>query len=174
MSEWARWLLLGCLSILFGALALANAVAVSFGITIVTGSLLILAGLIQVGIGFKDDGGLNKAISIMLGLLVAVLGLSFVRNPFEGMMSLTLVITLFIGAAGVLRLFWAFQMRQTRFFWMMLLSGSLSILLAGFIFANFEQASARLLGILLGIELLFNGLALVVLALFLRTRLDNL
>lgn len=174
MSEWTRWLLLGCLSVLFGVLALANAVAVSFGITIVTGSLLIASGLFQIGIGFQDEGTGNKVVSIMLGLLVTVLGVSFVRNPFDGMMSLSLVITLSIAAAGVLRLIWAFRMRKTGFFWMMLLSGALSILLAGFIFANFEQASARLLGILLGLELLFNGLALMVLALFLRTRADSI
>lgn len=173
MNEWTRWLLLGCLSVLFGVLALANAVAVSFGITLVTGSLLILAGTIQVVVGVQDEGAGNKLISIILGLLVAILGVSFLRNPFEGMMSLTLVITLFIGSAGVLRLFWAFRMRQTRFFWMMVLSGALSIVLAGVIFANFEQASARLLGILLGLELLFNGLALVVLSLFLKTRLNG-
>ena len=65
MSEWTRWLLLGCLSVLFGALALGNAVAVSFAITLVTGSLLILAGAIQVCIGFYDDGGRNKFISLV-------------------------------------------------------------------------------------------------------------
>jgi uncharacterized membrane protein HdeD (DUF308 family) len=168
MSDWARWLLLGCMSAIFGGLALANAVAVSIAITVVTGSMLIMAGMIQVGVGISDDGNLNKVISVLLGLLVTVLGVSFVSNPMDGMMSLTAVITVLIAAAGTLRLIWAFRMRRTRYYWMMLFSGALSILLAGYIFANFEQASAKLLGILLGIELLFNGLALAVLAFFLR------
>ena len=51
----------------------------------------------------------------------------------------------------------------------MLISGALSILLAGYILANFARASVNLLGILLGIELLFNGAGLIVLAFFLRT-----
>ncbi|PRY20878.1 uncharacterized membrane protein HdeD (DUF308 family) [Aliiruegeria haliotis] len=174
MSEWARWMMIGLLSVLFGILALGNAVAVSLAIAVVTGSLLILAGGIQAVVGLTDDTPLNKFLSVMIGLLVVILGVSFVRNPFEGTLSLTLVVTLFIGSAGILRLFWAFRMRETGFFWMMLLSGALSILLAGYIFANFAEASTKLLGILLGLELLFNGLALVVLGLFLRAYSDDI
>jgi len=174
MQEWTRWVLLGLLSFLFGILALAHAVTVSVAIAMVTGTLLLLAGIIQIVFGSFDRGGWNKFLSMMLGLLVAILGLSFLRNPFEGLMSLTLVVTLFIAAAGMLRLVSAYRMRQTGFFWMMLVSGSLSILLAGYIFANFVQASEQLLGILLGIELLFNGFALAVLGLFLRANSDDL
>ncbi|NDR57808.1 HdeD family acid-resistance protein [Aliiruegeria sabulilitoris] len=173
MSEWARWLMAGLLSIALGALALGNAVAVSIGIVWVTGSMLLLAGGVQMVLGFSDNGLGNKALSMLLGLLIAVLGLSFMRNPLEGTMSITAVITLVIAFAGVLRLFWAFRMRQTGYYWMMLISGSLSILLAGFILANFLQTSERLLGILLGIELVFNGAALSVLALFLRAHTDE-
>lgn len=173
MNEWSRWLVLGLLSVLFGILALGHAVAVSVWIAVFTGSLLLLAGVIQAIVGISDTGGWNKFVSVMLGLLVAVLGLSFLRNPLEGVVSLTLLVTLGIAAAGVFRLIWAFRMRHTGYFWMMLLSGALSILLAGYIFANFEQASERLLGILLGVELLFNGLALSVLGLFLRAYSDD-
>ncbi len=174
MSEWSRWLLIGVLSILFGILALGNAVAVSVAIVWVTGSMLLLAGTFQTIAGFYDAGTGNKFISVTLGLLTAILGLSFMKNPFEGTMSITLVITMFIAAGGMLRLIWAARMRHTGFFWMMLFSGALSILLAGYIFANFEQASEKLLGILLGLELLFNGAAIVVLALFLRAYSDEL
>lgn len=172
MSDWSKWLLLGLLSVLFGVLALGNAVAVSVAIAWVTGSMLLLAGTFQTIVGFMDDGPGNKFVSVVLGLLVAILGISFMRNPFEGVMSITLVVTLFIGGGGLLRLIWAFRMRETNYFWMMLVSGALSILLAAYIFANFEQASQKVLGILLGIELLFNGLALVVLGLFLRAYSD--
>ena len=50
----------------------------------------------------------------------------------------------------------------------MLISGALSVLLAGYIWANFETASISILGIMLGIELLFNGWGLIVMGLFAR------
>lgn len=174
MGEWTKWLIAGLLSVALGLLALANAVAVSTAIVWVTGSMLLLAGSVQAVLGFSDDTSFNRFLSVMLGLLIAVLGISFMRNPLEGTMSITALIALIIGAVGVLRLVWAFRMRQTGYFWMMLISGALSILLAGFIFANFQQASEKLLGILLGVELLFNGGALAVLALFLRAHTDEL
>ena len=173
MSEWTRWLVAGLLSFALGLVALGNAVAVSIGIVWVTGSMLLLAGSTQAVLGFSDSGFGNKVLSVMLGVLMAMLGISFMRNPLEGTMSITAVITLVIASAGVLRLIWAFRMRQSGYFWMMLFSGSLSILLAGFILANFMQTSERLLGILLGIELLLNGVALSVLALFLRAYTDE-
>ena len=173
MSEWARWLIAGLLSAGLGILALANAMAVSISIVWVSGSLLVLVGAVHTYVGFSDERGTNRCLSTMLGLLTAVLGLSFMRNPLEGTMSITAVITLVITIAGLLRLFWAFRLRQTVYFWMMLITGALSILLAGFIFANFWQASVQILGILLGIELIFNGAALTVLGLFLRAHSDE-
>ncbi|WP_116132112.1 HdeD family acid-resistance protein [Tropicimonas sp. IMCC34043] len=168
MTEWTRWMGLGVLSIVFGILAMTEAVAVSVAITWVTGTLLVLAGLFQTILGAGDRGPANKFFSVMLGLLMIVLGVSFIRNPFQGMLSLTVVLTAAIAVAGTLRLFWAFRMRQTHYFWMMLISGALSLLLAGYIFANLAAVSTQILGILLGVELILNGLALSVLALFLR------
>lgn len=51
----------------------------------------------------------------------------------------------------------------------MLLSGVLTVLLAAYITANFFEVAPGLLGILLGIELLFNGIGLIVLAFFLKS-----
>jgi uncharacterized membrane protein HdeD (DUF308 family) len=65
--------------------------------------------------------------------------------------------------------FWAYLVRETRLFWPLILSGALSVLLAGFVIANFFEIAPQLLGVLLGIELLFNGAGLIALAFFLRT-----
>ncbi len=51
----------------------------------------------------------------------------------------------------------------------MLISGAFSVILAGYIVANFFEIAPSLLGLLLGIELLLNGMGLIILALFLRT-----
>jgi uncharacterized membrane protein HdeD (DUF308 family) len=67
----------------------------------------------------------------------------------------------------------AFKMKQTPLFWPMLLSGAVSVLLAGYIIAHFFEIAPALLGILLGIELLFNGTGLIAFALFLRMAKDT-
>jgi uncharacterized membrane protein HdeD (DUF308 family) len=168
MRSWVAWLGLGILSVVFGVLALANAVAASVAVTIVTGAMLLIAGGVQAAVGWREEGTGHRFLSVGLGLLMLLLGLSFLANPLQGTVSLALVVTILIAASGILRLALAWSMRATPFFWWMLLSGALSILLAGYILANFADVSVVLLGLLLGIELVFNGAGLIVLALFVR------
>lgn len=127
----------------------------------------IIGGVTDAGIG-------NKIWNVILGVMMLFLGISFIAHPLEGTISLALLVTILIGAGGVLRMFLAWQMRQTQFFWGMLVSGCFSILLAALILSDFERMSVNVLGVILGIELIFNGLGLVVLALFIRRHADAL
>lgn len=170
MKTWLKWLLLGIVSVLFGIYALRNAVAASMAVTTLTGILFLALGAFQLIAGFSESATGHKILSIVLGVLMVLIGWSFVSNPLEGTISLALLVTILLAASGIVRLSLAYLMKQTRFFWPMLLSGALSVLLAGYILANFSIASVALLGILLGIELLFNGSGLIALAFFLRTR----
>ncbi len=169
MKLWLKWLVVGVLSIVFGVFVLANPVAASFAVTLVAGTLFIVAGAVQIWAGVGADETSSKLMGIGLGALMLILGVSFVFQPLQGIISLATLATIFIGLNGVLRLMTSWQMRDTPLFWPMLISGAVSILLAGYILANFGSIAPQLLGILLGIELLFNGTGLIVLAIFLRT-----
>lgn len=169
MKTWMRWLIVGVLSVLFGLFVLANPVAASIAVTTLAGILFAISGGIQLFAGFGEEGGMSKWLGIGLGLLMLFLGMSLMFHPLEGMISLAALVTILIAASGIMRLITALQMRETPFFWPMLLSGALSVLLAGYILANFAEIAPSLLGILLGIELLFNGAGLIALAFFLRT-----
>jgi len=167
MSDWLKWVLLGVVSIVFGIFALNHAVLTSLSVTLVVGALLLISGIVQVVAGFGEEGAGSKILSILLGVVLALLGISFLANPFSGTISLAIVVTIFIAAGGILRLFYSFQIRGTPYFWLMLISGALSLLLAIYIVAN-PAVTVALLGILLGIELIFNGVGLVALGLHRR------
>jgi uncharacterized membrane protein HdeD (DUF308 family) len=169
MKVWVKWLILGLLSVVFGVFVLANPVAASVSVTVLAGILFLMSGGVQVFAGFGEERLFGKVLGVGLGVLMLLLGLSLIWHPLEGVISLTLLVAIMFAASGVTRLITAFHMRETPFFWPMLLSGALSVLLAGYIFANFATVAPGLLGLLLGIELLFNGAGLIVLAFFLRT-----
>ena len=169
MKIWVKWLILGLLSIAFGVFVLSNPVAASIAVTTLAGVLFLLSGGFQIFAGFGEESMGSKFLGIGLGLLMVLLGLSLMWHPLEGVISLTMLVAILFAASGVARLITSFQMRDTPFFWAMLLSGGVSVLLAGYIFANFASVAPSLLGLLLGIELVFNGAGLVVLAFFLRT-----
>lgn len=168
MKIWVKWLIAGILSVLFGLFVLANPVAASVAVTTLAGVLFAMSGGFQLYAGFGAEGS-GKWMGIGLGALMLLLGFSLMFHPLEGVISLATVVTIMFAASGIVRLMTAFKMKETAFFWPMLISGALSVLLAGYIIANFFEVAPGLLGILLGIELLFNGAGLIALAFFLRT-----
>ncbi len=173
MKDWMKWLLLGLVSVAFGIFALGNAVIASVAVTTMTGILFLFAGGFQIIGGLGAENGSGKIFGFLLGALMAFLGLSFLFNPLEGLISLTLLVLAIVLASGVTRLIFAWRMRQTQYFWPMLISGALSVLLAGYVLANFATIGPEFLGILLGVELLFNGAGLIILSFFMRAVAKN-
>ncbi|MCV6597403.1 MAG: DUF308 domain-containing protein [Mangrovicoccus sp.] len=168
MKLWLKWMILGVLSLVFGGFVLAHPVAASIAVTTLAGILFMVSGGFQAFVALDEHTTRGKVLSLALAVLLMLLGGSLAFNPLQGMISLALVVTILFAANGLMRLVLSWQMRETPFFWPMLISGAFSVLLAGFIAANFFEVAPQLLGILLGIELLFNGVGLIVLALFIR------
>ncbi len=169
MKTWLKWLILGVLSVGFGVVVLANPVAASLAVTTLAGILFVVAGGFQIFAGVGDEKTTGKVLGIALGAVMLLLGLSLIFRPLEGIISLAALATLLFAASGTARVITSFKMRGTPFFWPMLVSGALSVLLAGYVIINFFAIAPALLGILLGIELLFNGAGLIAFSFFLRT-----
>ncbi|QIE55420.1 hypothetical protein G5B40_08100 [Pikeienuella piscinae] len=173
MRKWYKWLGLGVLSVAFGLFVLANPFAASLAIEQVVGVLFLLIGVVQIVVAFREERFWSKVSAIALGALAAFLGLSFLVNPLHGILSLVSIVTIILAVSGVVRLILAYRMKATPLFWSMLISGGLSVLLALYIIANFAAVSGSLLGILMGIEMILDGLAMIVLAFFIRTAADG-
>ncbi len=175
MKIWVKWLLLGLLSLVFGFFVLANPIAASVTVTVLAGIMFAAVGGIQILAGLIGETSTgSRLLGFALGLLMLFLGASLMFRPLEGVISLAALVMIIFAASGITRLITSWHMRHTRFFWPMLLSGALSVFLAGYIAANFLAIAPSLLGVLLGIELLFNGAGLIMLALFLRLASNNL
>ncbi|MCX8954218.1 MULTISPECIES: DUF308 domain-containing protein [unclassified Ruegeria] len=171
MSDWTKWLLLGLLSIVFGIFVLGAPVVASITVTVVTGVLLLISGALQVVGGFTVEGTGNKILSLIMGVVMLFLGWSFLDHPLQGTLTLATVCLILFMAGGIARVILSFQMRGTQYFWATLVSGIMSIVLAILIwrFAAMDPSVLlQLLGILLGIEMIFNGLGLVFMAFFVK------
>ncbi len=171
MSDWVKWLLLGLLSIAFGVFVLGAPVVASVAVTVVTGVLLLIAGGLQIVGGFTVEGTGNKVLSLIMGAVMLFLGWSFLDHPLQGTLTLATVVLILFMAGGIARIILSFQMKGTQFFWPTMISGILSIILAGIIWSYVgqePQALLSILGIFLGIEMLFNGFGLVFMAFFVK------
>lgn len=107
----------------------------------------------------------SRVLTIVLGVIVLLLGVNLLANPLAGIVTLTIAVAILLLAAGLTKIALSFSIPTRGYFWLVLLSGILSLILAVMIFGNFAEAAATLLGIILAVELISNGVALVMLAL---------
>jgi uncharacterized membrane protein HdeD (DUF308 family) len=108
--------------------------------------------------------------SLLSGILGVAAGVVLLRWPLSGALSLTFVLTLFLLLEGVLSIMFALEhKRQLSGRWgMMLISGVVDLILAGIIFAGLPGTAAWAIGLLVGINMVFGGSALIAMALHAR------
>ena len=167
MKGWISWLLLGLLSVVFGIVVLGAPVIASISITLLAGVLLVVSGVLQVIGGFSAESFGSKLLAWIMGVLMVLLGWSFMANPLEGTLTIATVILILLAAGGIARILLALGMRGTQYFWPTLFSGVVSLGLAIFVW-GMPGAPVKLLGILLGVEMLVNGFGLIFMAFFVK------
>ena len=103
------------------------------------------------------------ADSALIGILA---GLALLASPVTGALSLTLVLIAFFIIEGVASIMYAVDhRRQLTGSWVwMLLSGIIDIILAGIILLGLPETAVWALGLLVGINMLFGGAALIAMA----------
>ncbi|MEM6638161.1 MAG: DUF308 domain-containing protein [Pseudomonadota bacterium] len=165
MTNRVLWFIVGLLSIIGGTFALANPIAATLAATAIAAWMFIIVGVLQIIGGFRQGGVGAKIWTVLLGLLGIFVGVSILQHPLAGMVALTTVVAVTFLVAGLFKVVLSFSLEERRFFWVFLLSGVVSVGLAVMIFSNFPQSAAVMLGILLGIDLISNGVVIVALGL---------
>lgn len=168
MSNWILWLFIGAIAVIGGIFALLNPLVATLAAEQLAGWLFLVVGILQVIAGFREEGWGAKLWVLLLGVLAIVLGVALLGNPLAGILALTTVAAVLFLAGGLTKIVLAFSLEDRSYFWPILLSGAVSVILAIMIFANFPQSAAVLLGVLLGVDLISNGVAVIAMALALR------
>ena len=153
-------LLLGTLAILLPSFA-------SLVATVFLGWLLLLHGLIGLFTTLRARNAPGFGWSLLSALLGLGAGALLLFLPLHGVFTLTAVLIAFLIAEGVISAFYALEHRRSgsgRWHWM-LASGLLNIFLGVLLLAGLPGSALWALGLLLGIDLVFAGWALVMMAL---------
>jgi uncharacterized membrane protein HdeD (DUF308 family) len=148
------------LMILAGVLALLYPALSSVGVVLFLGWLLIISGILQ---GISLIGAQHvphfwlQLVSVALFVIVGVL---FLRNPAESLLTLTLLLIMFFMVEGISKVIFALTIRPFPNWGWVLASGIVGILLALYLWSSIPVTAIWLLGVLLGIALIAEGLAL--------------
>lgn len=165
---WGWMLALAIISIIGGVLAIAMPLMATIAVVYIAGWFFLLQGVIQIVHAFRVRGWSGFIWSLGLGVLALLLGIMLLADPFAGAISLTVVLAVFFLVSGVAKTMFAFNLRPVGGWGWVLASGLISLALGIMIFAGLPGAAATILGLLLGIELLSNGMLFLFAAMGLR------
>lgn len=168
MKYWYLLLVAGIAAILGGIFALLNPIAATLTATLLAAWMFIIVGIVLLSTVFSEMGWGRRIWTVLLGIVAIFVGVSILGNPLEGVLTLTLVVAIAFLAEGAVKLVMAFTTRGTPYFWMILLSGVISVLLGGMILSDFPQSAITILGILLAVDLISTGASMVALSLHAR------
>lgn len=151
--------ILGIVLVLGGLFLLGNAVFATAISVFVIGWTTMLSGVVLLAASFFriKTGGFWSAV--LGGAILAVIGLFILRNPVVGAVALTLGAGVTFFVSGLTRMAWAFGAESGRL--LLILSGLVSLGLGFFVLFNLGAATLTLLGTLLGIQTLLEGLNLM-------------
>jgi uncharacterized membrane protein HdeD (DUF308 family) len=166
-QDWWWLLLLGGLLIVCGAVALAYPLISSVAAVIFLGATLIVGGVATIISALWAGKWSALLLQLLVGILYVVAGIVIMDTPVESAMLLTLFIAAFFIVVGAFRAVAALALRFPQWGWS-LLNGVITLLAGIIIYKHFPEAALWVIGLLVGIELLFNGWTWVMVSLVLR------
>ena len=166
--------ILGCLLILLGILAFASPLMASIATEIYIGWLFIFSGVLELIYAFKTRNEGQVFLKLAFGLLFIASGLFLLFYPFQGVVSLTLVVGSFIFSGSVTQIVQAIQMRPARGWQWTIFSGLSGLLLASLILLQWPSNALWVLGLLVGIDLITDGVTIIGLSLAGSQMLDRI
>jgi uncharacterized membrane protein HdeD (DUF308 family) len=165
-STW--FLVLGIALVIIGMIAIGYAFETTIISVIFLGWLLIIGGLVEAFHGLRHRQWGGFFINLLAGLLYAVAGFVMITNPARAAVTLTLLIAIILIIAGLFRLFVAFSTPLHHRGWV-ILNGAISIILGIMIWDAWPVSGLWVIGMFIGIDMIFDGWTEIMLALSVRS-----
>ena len=160
----------GIILVILGLLAIVVPPLASLAVTLVIGWLFVISGIAGLVMTFMARRAPGFWWALLSAVIALVAGAFLLWQPLVGVLSLTYVLIAFFLIDGVLSIFLSIEHRRElvgRWGWI-LLSGVVDLIIAGIILAGLPGTAAWALGLLVGIDLVFGGTALIMVALAAR------
>jgi uncharacterized membrane protein HdeD (DUF308 family) len=169
-AHWRMFLAEGIILVILGLLAIVVPPVATIAVEILVGWLLLISGVVGLIATLRTRGAPGFWWSLLSAVIGIVAGIVLLRWPLSGALSLTLILTVFLVLEGIISILYAFEhKRELSGRWgVMLFSGIVDLCLAGIIFAGLPGTAAWAIGLLVGINLVFGGSALIAMALHAR------
>jgi uncharacterized membrane protein HdeD (DUF308 family) len=169
-EHWLTFLIEGIILVLLGIAAIILPPLATVAFTIIIGWIFLVSGIVGLITTFMARQAPGFWWALISALIAIAAGIVLLLWPISGSISLTLVLIAFFVVEGIASILYAIEHRNQlsgRWGWM-LVSGIIDLILAGIIFAGLPGTAVWALGLLVGINMVFGGVALIGMALAAR------
>jgi uncharacterized membrane protein HdeD (DUF308 family) len=157
-------LVLSVLMMVAGVLAIGLPMIAGIAVTGIVGWLLILSGVLHLALALTGGGATAVVWETLLGAVYGAIGFYLLLNPVAGLESLTLAIAIYLFVEAIFEFALAFQFRYANGAGWLLARGIIVLALAVMIGGTWPSSAAWVVGTLVGVNMLFSGLARFMLA----------
>jgi uncharacterized membrane protein HdeD (DUF308 family) len=163
-GHWAWILALGIILIVVGTVAVSMPLWATLTTALAFGILLLMGGIAQLIGAFWTREWSGFFLILLMGVLYLVLGVMFLRHPGEALVAMTLLLTCGLMVSGLFRIIGSLIYRFPHWGWT-LVGGAINLLLGIYIYSQWPLDSFFVLGLFVGIDLIFTGWTWVMLSL---------
>jgi uncharacterized membrane protein HdeD (DUF308 family) len=165
-AHWKLFLFQGVVLIILGVLAVAVPPVATLAVDIYIGWLFLISGIVGLVAMFSAKNIPAFLWSLITAALSAAVGVLLIWKPVAGALSLTLVLAGFFVVEGIFQCVTSIAYRDVmrRSWGWMLVSGIADLALAAIIILGWPVTAAWALGLLVGINLITSGWAIVMAA----------
>lgn len=168
-AHWGRFLVQGAFLIALGLLAAALPVFTTLAVEILVGWLLIIGGAWRAVSLVRSTRMPGRGWSLAMALVAITLGALLVAMPLAGMLTLTMLLVTYLVLEAFGKMLFGLDLRRHSRNWIWVFAtGVLDLVLAALIFAGWPSTAAWAIGLLVAINMIFFGVALVVISLAAR------
>ncbi len=165
--RWGVVLVFGIILVVLGTFAIVSSFVATLAVVMTFAVLLLLGSGAQLGQAVMGRGAGNFFLHLLIAILYFIVGLLMFEHPIPAAAGLTLMLAAMFLVGGLLRIVVALTERHHGWGWL-LLSGFITFILGVMIWRQWPESSLWVIGLFVGIDMLFNGWSLIMLALALR------
>jgi uncharacterized membrane protein HdeD (DUF308 family) len=175
-EHWKMFLIEGIILLILGIIAIIVPQVATLAVTLMVGWLFLITGVVGLITTFYMRGMPGFWWALLSAIVSIAAGVVLLGWPVNGVLSLTFVLIAFFILEGVATIMYAIDHRgqlSSRWGWM-LVSGIIDLILAGIIFAGLPGTAAWAIGLLVGINLVFGGVAIIGMAMAAKEAVETL
>jgi uncharacterized membrane protein HdeD (DUF308 family) len=165
--RWWVFFVLGLMSVVVGFVALSSVVVATMASMVLFGVLLLIEGFTEVIHAVMVRNLKGFAIHLLSAALYLIVGLFMLEDPVRAAAVITLLLAAAFFVGGVLRIIISLVHRFPAWPWVAL-HGVVDLVLGILIVREWPESSLWVIGMFIGIDLIFNGCSWMILALGVR------